>query len=264
MQARISSLTHPCPNQLQLITQNRKFFIRCCTLILHQLMPHLPVLAVDSCACGYFASDQIYCINCERYRYYDGTIKPISRSYYFPIRDRVERELKSCLGNLFLYPELRFHSNDSNLVDDIFDCDEYKGLLASIPHGNKLICLALSLDGTVTFPNSTNLMYPLSYKVLNLPPSLRNKVHIGMHLAYLDSESKQCCKILAMELIDLYVNPIVINDTNIHVVVYLKHLMVKVTKTGIMYKVVEVLQAVQSASTFTEHMYRLEELLLKE
>ena len=62
-------------------------------------------------------------------------------------------------------------------------------------------------------------MYPLSYKVLNLPPSLRNKVHIGMHLAYLDSESKQCCKILAMELIDLYVNPIVINDTSIHVVV---------------------------------------------
>jgi hypothetical protein len=193
--------------------------VRVCHKLLSQMHRPLPIYCVDICDCGYFAGDDTVCVQCGCHRFHIGTTIPILRCYYLPVRARIELLLRCPLRNLLKYPELRIQHDDDD-VYDIFDTKEYESLLARVPTGHKLICICLCWDGALLFnTKKTKSMWPLTYYIFNLPPCLRTKMHLGMHLAFLDSGSKVSCNIFAMELDDMWVNPIDVDGTLHHVAV---------------------------------------------
>jgi hypothetical protein len=62
-------------------------------------------------------------------------------------------------------------------------------------------------------------MYPLCYSIMNLPPCLRNKVHVGLHVAAFCQGSTASLDLCAKELLDLWHNPITIGGKIFYVMV---------------------------------------------
>jgi hypothetical protein len=56
-------------------------------------------------------------------------------------------------------------------------------------------------------------MWPLAWSILNFPPNLRDKFHLGMHLASFDTGSDAALILFARELLDLWENPIICQKT---------------------------------------------------
>jgi hypothetical protein len=54
---------------------------------------------------------------------------------------------------------------------------------------------------------------------MNLPPSMRSKIHIGMHVASFCDGGMASQRVLADELLDLWHNPICVDNVNYYVVV---------------------------------------------
>jgi hypothetical protein len=51
-------------------------------------------------------------------------------------------------------------------------------------------------------------MWPLVYSIVSLPPSMRNKLHLGLHVASIDNGNDASLDLFADELKSLYENPI--------------------------------------------------------
>ena len=51
-------------------------------------------------------------------------------------------------------------------------------------------------------------MWPLFYSIVNFPPCLRNKLHVGLHVASFDNGQDCSLDLFASELKSLYENPI--------------------------------------------------------
>jgi hypothetical protein len=62
-------------------------------------------------------------------------------------------------------------------------------------------------------------MYPLCYSIMNLPPSMRNKVNIGLHVASFCDGCEASQFVLGEDLYDLWASPIVIEGRSYYVVV---------------------------------------------
>jgi len=70
-----------------------------------------------------------------------------------------------------------------------------------VPAGDKIIFIQVCWDGAEVFNNRTDTsMWPLVYSIMSLPPSLRDKPHIGMHLASFDDGSEAALEKFADEL----------------------------------------------------------------
>ena len=81
-----------------------------------------------------------------------------------------------------------------------------------MPVGGVPIFIQLCWDGSeVTKSVKTESMWPLTYSIINLPPCLRNKLHIGLHVMALDYGSTAALDKCAEELLDLFTNPIKLN-----------------------------------------------------
>ena len=60
-------------------------------------------------------------------------------------------------------------------------------------------------DGATTFHQvQHHAFWPLTYSVLNFPVELRNKYHIGLHIASLDTGIKESIAVVVEELIELW------------------------------------------------------------
>lgn len=62
-------------------------------------------------------------------------------------------------------------------------------------------------------------MWPLIYSIVNLPPSMRNKLHLGVHVASFDNGNRASLDMFAKELKSLYENPIECFGHKYHVMV---------------------------------------------
>ena len=51
-------------------------------------------------------------------------------------------------------------------------------------------------------------MWPIIYSIVNFPPSMRNKLHLGLHVASFDVGTRVSLDMLAKELKSLHENPI--------------------------------------------------------
>ena len=105
--------------------------------------------------------------------------KAARKFYYLSIRDRITKLLRSELKKLFMYETLRYKSTNDEFIEDIFDSDTYKHFKSIVPLNGELIFLQVCWDGADMFNYSGKSMWPLCYSIMNLPPSLRDKPHIG-------------------------------------------------------------------------------------
>ena len=137
-----------------------------------------------------------------------------------PIRDRITSLMKSDLKNLFQYGDLRKKSDQPGYVDDVLDSPVYDKLRQEVPLGGIPIFIQLCWDGALMFnAGKGESMWPLCYSIMNLPPCLRNKVHIGMHVASFCKGSPASLDIFAIELLDLWKDPIVVDGKRYYVMV---------------------------------------------
>ena len=67
--------------------------------------------------------------------------------------------------------------------------------------------------------NSLDSMWPLCYSIMNFPPSLRNKVNLGMHIASFCRGYDVAIEMFAQEMLDLWRNPIVVGGITYYVMV---------------------------------------------
>ena len=105
-------------------------------------------------------------------------------------------------------------------ITDVFDSPVYRRLKEEIPEGGYPIFIQICWDGALLFKyNNGGSMVPLCYSIMNLPPCLRNKLHVGMHVATFCQGSTASLDMCAKELLDLWNHPIVIDDRTYYVVV---------------------------------------------
>jgi hypothetical protein len=84
--------------------------------------------------------------------------------------------------------------------------------------GDQLIFLQMCWDGADMFNYSGKSMWPVLYCIMNLPPALRKKVHIGMHMASFDEGSDAALDIFFKELSLLWDPGFTINCRRVRVV----------------------------------------------
>ena len=109
--------------------------------------------------------------------------KPARNFYYLSVRDRIKKLLRSHLKKLFHYESIRYKSTNDDFVEDIFDSDTYKHFKSLVPRDGQLIFLQVCWDGADMFNYSGKSMWPLCYSIMNFPPCLRDKPHIGMFMS---------------------------------------------------------------------------------
>jgi hypothetical protein len=129
------------------------------------------------------------------------------RMYYCRIRDRIQVFVDGDLRRLFSYPFDRRKPMDG-YVDDIYDGSCWQGFQSKLGVGEELIGIQACTDGADMFNYSGKSMWPLAWSIINFPPNLRDKIHLGMHLASFDTGTDAALILFARELLDMWNNPI--------------------------------------------------------
>jgi len=89
---------------------------------------------------------------------------------------------------------------------DVYFGEDYAKVQALAGEGVKVIYLQMCWDGADmhTKMKADKSMWPIFYCIMNLPPSLRHVVHVGMHMAGFDLGAYCSLDIFADELIELW------------------------------------------------------------
>lgn len=97
------------------------------------------------------------------------------------VRDRIQKLLDSDLFPFFEYESLRHNTPQPNFIEDIYDSKTYLKMKSLLPPNGKLIFIQICWDGADMFNYSGKSMWPLCYSIMNLPPTLRDKPHVGKY-----------------------------------------------------------------------------------
>ena len=101
------------------------------------------------------------------------------------------------------------------MEDPLLISDVYKNLRNNVViDDGKTIAIYLQIcwDGApISNTVQRNSMWLVVYSIVNFPPSLRNKLHIGLHVAAFDNGNEVPLEMFAKELLSLYENPIEFN-----------------------------------------------------
>lgn len=122
-----------------------------------------------------------------------------------------------------VYDSSQEGGREEDVIDDVYDSPVYQNLKNKVlEHDDRGIPIYLQIcwDGATMFHFVQGpSMWPLCYSIMNLPPSMRNKIHIGLHVASFCHGIAASQTMLAEELLDLWNNPIVVDDDRYYVVV---------------------------------------------
>ena len=96
---------------------------------------------------------------------------------------------------------------------DVYFGRDYAAVRALAGVGVKVIFLQMCWDGANMFNNNKaeHSMWPIFYCVMNLPPSMRHLVHVGMHMAGFDLGAYCSLDIFADELRELWTKGFVVD-----------------------------------------------------
>ena len=118
------------------------------------------------------------------------------------------------------YDQYRRKTDTPGYVEDVLDSPVYEALRIEVPAGGVPIFIQICWDGALMFnAGKGESMWPLCYSIMNLPPCLRNKVHIGMHVATFCKGSTASLDIFSQELLDLWNHPIEVDGKMYYVMV---------------------------------------------
>ena len=124
--------------------------------------------------------------------------------------------MNSDISKLFEYERYR-KIPPEGVVADIYDTRLYQKFVRLCPADGKLIYLQVCWDGADMFNFSGKSMWPVCYCIMNLPPSLRDKMHIGMHVASFDNGSDAGLEVFTNELLHLWSDGFTVNNTKYYV-----------------------------------------------
>ena len=136
--------------------------------------------------------------------------------YYNCVEDRLRKLLSSDLKNLFDYSNYRPKPSEG-VISDIFDTSLFKLFYEKCPNDGKLIYLQVCWDGADMFNFSGKSMWPICYCIMNLPPSLRDKMHVGMHVASFDNGSDAGLEVFTNEMFFLWENGLYVDGCKYYV-----------------------------------------------
>ena len=105
----------------------------------------------------------------------------------------------------------------AGVISDIFDTSLFQTFLNKCPSDGKLIYLQVCWDGADMFNFSCKSMWPVCYCIMNFPPSLRDKMHVGMHVASFDDGSDAALEVFTNELLHLWEKGFSINGCKYYV-----------------------------------------------
>jgi hypothetical protein len=96
---------------------------------------------------------------------------------------------------------------------DVFFGENYARVAELAGEGVKVIYLQMCWDGADMHHKmkADKSMWPIFYSIMNLPPSLRHVVHVGMHMAGFDLGAQCSLDIFADELLTLWNTGFVVN-----------------------------------------------------
>ena len=130
--------------------------------------------------------------------------------HYLPIRDRITKIIKSEIGLFLQYPVLR-RAPVHGYLDDIYDGSNFKYFNSLMLPGEVLIAIQICWDGADLYNHSGKSIWPVTWSLLNFPPELRDKLHLGMHCASFDDGSEATLSLFCEELLSLWNDPIIFN-----------------------------------------------------
>ena len=175
---------------------------------------------VHSCARGCVAFAGIYseftrCPKCDEPRYKKcrycvddcdcGRVrKPAEVTFYLSITRRLMWIRDSPLYSLLGYPHFR-HQPVADMMYDIYDGERWQWFTSKMGPADFFVGLTLSSDGFDMFNWSGKSANPIFFDILNLPPPLRNALHVGLHMVAIDRGSPAAMQLLAAELRQLWV-----------------------------------------------------------
>ena len=101
----------------------------------------------------------------------------------------------------------------SQYPTDVYFGDNYAKVVSLAGPGVKVIFLQMCWDGADMHHQMKNdkSMWPIFYSIMNLPPSLRHVVHVGLHMAGFDLGAYCTLDIFADELKELWEKGFVVN-----------------------------------------------------
>lgn len=196
----------PADNAIKRYLQKKRTSYQSTQLVLHALgenKPKLPCRVFRKCRTGchiFTANDTTNsCSICN-------LPKEVSLvSYYLPIKQRLLMLLNSPLLQLLLFYD-NFREKNDQIISDIYDGSNWKEFQSAMKKNEILIGLEMCWDGTVTFKNGKKSMWPICYCILNLPPVLRGKLHLGLHMCGIDDGNHAIWECVVHELNDLWIN----------------------------------------------------------
>jgi hypothetical protein len=96
---------------------------------------------------------------------------------------------------------------------DVYFGEDYATVQALAGDGIKVIYIQMCWDGADMHNKMSpdKSMWPIFYCIMNLPPSLRHVVHVGMHMAGFDLGAYCSLDIFADELLELWTTGFVVD-----------------------------------------------------
>jgi hypothetical protein len=134
---------------------------------------------------------------------------PMRYMFYLPIRDRIIQLLLSDIGKFMSYPTLR-RRPQPGYMDDVYDGTCYKHFQSIMENGVELIAIQVCWDGADLFNHSGKSVWPITWSIMNFPPELRDKLHVGLHCASFDDGSEASVSLFCDELLHLWNNNIIV------------------------------------------------------
>jgi hypothetical protein len=177
--------------------------------------------------CGKNA-DKLHCDVCRHARYRTcsicnkprncnckGVKRPFDVMFFLPIEYRIRHLLNGPLRALLYYNITRWtppSARNKYWFTDIYDGTTWQWFENQMQDNERFIGLALCSDGIDIYNMSGKCTNPVQVSIMNLPPNMRNKLHVGLFLWAIDKGSDAALSVIVDELLKLWTVGIPVDD----------------------------------------------------
>jgi hypothetical protein len=148
-----------------------------------------------------------------------GSSKETAKLYYYlPVSGRLTHLLQSSLlKGLFEYEKFRELNED--MINDVFDGTGWKKFTSKMQEDEIFIGIELCWDGTQPFKYGKESMWPITYCILNFPPVIRGKIHLGLHMLGIDDGDHAIWETVVHEFNTLWLQGLLIDNIRYRVAI---------------------------------------------
>jgi hypothetical protein len=142
--------------------------------------------------------------------------RPFEVMFFLPIKFRIEQLIHSPLRPLLYYKNTRWtppqQTRHQFWYTDVYDGSTWQWFEDQMGENERFIGLALCSDGFDIYNMSGKCTNPVQVSILNLPPNMRNKMHVGLFLWAIDKGTDAALSVIVDELLDLWTTGIPVDN----------------------------------------------------